>query len=408
MKRKNALMLAGIWLLVMVGVVASTVTLLASGGSIGSGRWVSREEYEMIERYSQLDQIRENLIEDYYQEIDEEILLTGAKRGMMDALEDPYTFYYTPEEMKIHEAENSGDYVGIGLLVQRNAEGYIEVLRVYEGSPADLGGVLAGDLIIKVDGRPVSGDYSQSANETFSMINGEPGTNVDITILRADATLDIQLTRSEVNISNITSEILQDDIGYINIFQFSGDVVPAFKEALKNIQKANAEGLIIDLRNNPGGLLDEVVKIADLLLPEGNVVYIEYRAGSREDFYSDSDFCDLPLVVLVNEMSASSSEILAAAIQDHERGLIVGTQTYGKGIVQTLVHFEEDGAGMQYTSACYYTPDGKNIHGTGVTPDILAEAENGYVSYSGIPDLENDAQLKQALEIIKNEKGRKK
>jgi len=403
MKRKNAWMLAVLWLLIMVGVVASTVTLMVSGESFGSGRWVSREEYEMIERYGQLDQIRKNLLEGYYQEIDEEILLTGAKRGMMDALEEPYTFYYTPDEMIQHDEESEGAYVGVGLLVQTNADGYIEIIRVYEGGPAASGGAKVGDLIIEVDDQAVSGENNQSLNDAVDMMKGTPDTEVKLTINRSGKIMDLNLIRGEVNISNVTSEMLEGNIAYINIFQFSGDVSQAFSEALESMQDAHAEGLIIDLRNNPGGMLDDVVEIADRLLPEGCIVYIEDRAGSREDFYSDADFCDLPLVLLVNEMSASASEILAAAVQDFDRGIVAGAQTYGKGIVQTLVHFEEDGAGMQYTSACYYTPEGKNIHGTGVMPDITLEAKDGYVSYSGVADLENDVQLVHAMEILKNE-----
>lgn len=406
MKRKNALILAIVWLLVMVGVIASTVTLMVSGGSFGRGRWVNSEEYETIERYRRLEAIREELTEYYYQEIDQETLLNGAARGMMDALEEPYTFYYTPEEMASHDAQNEGAYVGVGLLVQNNAQGYIEIIRVYENGPADLGGAKPGDWIVAVDGTPVSGESIQSLNDAVNRMKGEAGAAVDVRVMRDGEGLDLRFERGAVNVSNVSWEMLEGNIAYINIFQFSGDAVSAFQAALEAAQAANAQGLVIDLRNNPGGLLDDVVETADLLLPEGCIVYIEDRAGAREDFYSDGEYCDLPLAILVNDMSASASEILAAAVQDFDRGIVLGTQTYGKGIVQTLVRFDEDGAGMQYTSACYYTPSGRSIHGTGVAPDIVIEADSDDVFGYGTVNLDRDIQLRSALEWVSAEIGK--
>lgn len=406
MKRKNALILAIVWLLVMVGVIASTVTLMVSGGSFGRGRWVSSEEYETIERYRRLEAIREELTDYYYQEIDQETLLNGAARGMMDALEEPYTFYYTPEEMASHDAQNEGAYVGVGLLVQNNAQGYIEIIRVYENGPADLGGAKSGDWIVAVDGTPVSGESIQSLNDAVNRMKGEAGAPVDVGVMRDGERLDLRFERGAVNVSNVSWEMLEGNIAYINIFQFSGDAVSAFQAALEAAQAADAQGIVIDLRNNPGGLLDDVVEIADLLLPEGCIVYIEDRAGAREDFYSDGEYCDLPLAILVNDMSASASEILAAAVQDFDRGIVLGTQTYGKGIVQTLVRFDEDGAGMQYTSACYYTPSGRSIHGTGVTPDIVIEADSDDAFGYGTVNLDRDIQLRSALEWVSAEIGK--
>lgn len=399
MKHKNAHILAVLWLLVMVSIVASSITLLASGGVIGSGRWVSGEEAEMLQRYSRLEEIRRTLSDKYYQPVDDETLLTGAMRGMMGSLQDPYTFYYTPEEMALHDESTSGEYKGVGLLVQNNPEGYIEVIRVYAGGPADSAGVQVGDLIVRVDGIPVSGENSQTLSDAVNLMKGENESVVRVTVNRSGKPLDLDIKRGDVNVSNVASEILAGNLGYINLFQFSGDVVPAFQEALQDLQKGGADGLIIDLRNNPGGLLDDVVDIADMLLPEGCIVYIEDRAGSREDFYSDEEKVDLPLIVMVNEMSASASEILAAAVQDFERGTVVGTQTYGKGVVQTIASFDDNGAGMQYTSACYYTPKGRSINGCGVTPDVVVEAD-GYNSYSGIANPEADAQLRCAMELL--------
>lgn len=395
MKQRGNLFLAMVWLLVAVCIAASAFTIFASDRSTaGMGTGL---DSEWSQRYARLDEIRRILEENYYQEVDEEALITGAIRGMMAALNDPYTFYYTPEEMEAHDQQAEGIYHGIGLLLQCNAEGYIEVIRVYAEGPAAQGGVRVGDLILAVDGESVSGADGSAFKDGVARMKGEDGTEVVLTVLRGDQTLNLKLCRGDVQVSNVSWSVIEGNIGYIGIYQFAGDDVSAFEEALAALEEAQVAGLVIDLRNNPGGILDDVVAIADLLLPEGTIVYTQDRTGSRGDYYSDAQCCKLPLAVLINEMSASASEILAAAVQDFDRGCIVGVQSYGKGIVQTMIEFEEDGAGMQYTSSQYYTPSGKNIHGTGVTPDIYVEAEEGFKLYSETPDPETDAQLRAAV-----------
>ena len=403
MKRKNVILLAIVWLLVMVSVVASAVTLLASGRVSERSRWVSREEYELIERYSRLEEVRTHLVENYYQELDEEELMTGALKGMMASVDDPYTFYYTPTEMEKHRQQSSSEYCGIGLLIQNNSEGYIEIIRVFEEGPADKAGVLPGDLILRVDGTSVQGSSPKTLNDAVSLMKGENGTGVKLTVQRDEKELEFNVVRGEVNASNVSWEMLEDRIGYIGIFQFSGDAVSTFEEALKALQARNAEGLVIDLRNNPGGVLDDVVAIADKMLPEGIIVYTKNREGIREDFYSDAEHTELPLTVLINDMSASAAEIFAAAVQDFERGTVIGEKSYGKGIVQTVIRFENDGAGMQYTSSSYFTPSGTNIHGIGVTPDLIVDDAKEYINNSGIPDLENDVCLQKAVDVLLKE-----
>lgn len=401
MKRKNAMILGIAWLMIMVSIAASTVTLLVSERSSQEKHWVSSGEYDVIDRYSRLEEVRSALKQGYYQEVDDEQLLTGAIRGMMASLEDPYTFYYTPDEMKKHDEESQGAYHGVGLLVQNNADGLIEIIRVYADGPAEAAGAKMGDLILKVDGVEVSGETAQTLNAAVDLMKGEDGAPVVLTVKRGQQTLDLTAVRGDVTISNVSHSMLEDGVGYIGIYQFTGDDVTAFKAALNALESANARALVIDLRNNPGGLLDDVVAIADMLLPEGLVVYTEDRAGSRQDYYSDGECSELPVAVLINGMSASASEILAAAVQDRGRGVVVGEQSYGKGIVQTIVDFEEDGAGMQYTSSCYYTPSGKNIHGTGVTPDIEVGDGADFVPDANSPDAEADAQLRAALNALR-------
>ncbi len=396
MKRRNVIILSVVWLLVMVSIVASTATLLATGSfPIGRSR---SEERDMASRYARLETVRRELSEHYYEEVDEDALLTGAIRGMMATLGDPYTFYYTPEELTAHDEQTEGAYQGLGFLVQNNASGQIEVIRVYSGGPADAAGAQVGDRIVAVDGAPVQGVSAQSLQDAVERMKGEAGTEVCVTVLRDGERVDLDILRGDVAASNVESSMLPDQIGYIEIFQFSGDDVSAFESALDSLEEQGAKGLVIDLRNNPGGKLDDVVKIADMLLGECTVVYTQERDGSREDYYSDAECCALPVSVLINGMSASASEILAAAVQDLDRGTVVGTRSYGKGIVQTLLSFEEDGAGMQYTSALYFTPSGKNIHGVGVTPDVIVDSD--YENYSGEPDVERDEQLRAAIEAV--------
>ena len=392
MKKRNALLLALMWVLVIACTAGATTVLLLSGrvGRVG----------ELLSRYARLEAIRSTLVEDYYQEVDEDALIEGAIRGMMYALEDPYTFYYTPDELQRHDAQSEGVYSGLGILVQNNADGEIEIIRVYEGGPADAAGAQAGDRIVAVDSMPVSGGSVEELSDAVDRMRGESGSTVELQLRREGEVLDLTLTCGDVHVSNVNLAVLEGNIGYIEICQFSGDDVEGFRAAMEELQAADVRGLVVDLRNNPGGLLTDVVEIADLLLPEGDVVYVENRAGERINYSSDAEYWDVPLVVLINGMSASASEILAAAVQDFDRGALVGTRSYGKGIVQSLLVFESDGAGMQYTSATYYTPSGRCIHGTGVSPDIVAEAPEGYYNLTGVPDPENDVQLKAALEQL--------
>lgn len=392
MKKRNALLLAMMWVLVIACTAGATTVLLLSGrvGRVG----------ELLSRYARLEAIRSTLVEDYYQEVDEDALIEGAIRGMMYALEDPYTFYYTPDELQRHDAQSEGVYSGLGILVQKNADGEIEIIRVYEGGPADAAGAQAGDRIVAVDSMPVSGGSVEELSDAVDRMRGETGSTVELQLRREGELLELTLTCGDVHVSNVNFAVLEGNIGYIEICQFSGDDVEGFRAAMEELQAENVRGLVVDLRNNPGGLLTDVVEIADLLLPEGDVVYVENRAGERVTYSSDAEYWDVPLVVLINGMSASASEILAAAVQDFDRGALVGTRSYGKGIVQSLLVFESDGAGMQYTSATYYTPSGRCIHGTGVSPDIVAEAPEGYYNLTGVPDPENDVQLKAALEQL--------
>lgn len=400
MKKRSMRILGLVWGLIMVAVISSTLTLLFAGKSTSqeASHWVSGSDYERIARYARLDEVRETLLNDYYQELDEDELLLGAIQGMMAAAGDPYTFYYTPEEMARSNENSEGLYHGVGILVQRNKDGYIEVLRVYPDSPAEAAGVRVNDLITAVDGNVISGEDGKTYNDAVEQIRGDVGTQVELTIQRDDKTLKLMVTRADVNVSYADYQIISGDIGYVSIAQFTGDAAERFEEAIDYFKEQNIAGMVIDLRNNPGGLLTEVIQIADSILPEGEIVYIQDREGRRTDYYSDADGYDVPLVVLVNDMSASASEILAVAVQTFDRGTVVGMTTYGKGIVQSLLTFEEDGAGMQLTTASYYGSDGRSIHGVGVTPDIEVALEADHIPLN--PDPISDNQLATALKEL--------
>lgn len=398
MKKRTILLVSTLWLLALIAIASAILTMMLVGDQNGGkAHLVSEADYQIIERYRRLDEVRTRLSEEYYEPVDDETLVLGAIRGMMDSLDDPYTFYYTTEEMQ-EAAENSeGVYHGIGVLVQISDKGGLLVARVYENSPAADAGLQAGDLIVAVEDTPITGENAQSMNQAVQLIQGEDGTTVRMTIQRRNEELKIEAVRAEVNVSYVQYEILNGNIGYINISQFTGDDVEGFKEAKSAFEAAGVEGVIIDLRNNPGGLLDHVVEIADMVLPEGLIVYTEDREGRRIEHSSDAEYWDVPMVVMVNGMSASASELFSAAVQDYDRATIVGTMTYGKGIVQTMITFAEDGAGMQYTVSSYYSPLGRSIHKIGVEPDVVVELSENYDRSILDLDVENDNQLATAL-----------
>lgn len=392
MSKRSVSLLTFVCVLLIVAMSASTLTLLLTGSrpaapEAGEGPLARAEEIlSIVQR-------------EYYREVDAEALETAAIDGMLAALGDPYTFYYTDEAYAAMNEETTGRYVGVGMLVGEAADGDLRVLRVFRGSPAEKAGIEAGDALLAIDGASVGGDAPMSLSEASALLKGEGETPVEVEVERGGETLSFTLERGEVSINYVEYSILEGNVGYLSIYQFTGDDLEGVKEAISAFQQAGVSALVVDVRSNPGGLLTDVVDICDMLLPEGLIVYTEDRSGAREEFYADGEYWDVPMAVLVNGDSASASEIFAAAVQDTGRGIVVGEVTYGKGVVQTLHAFPE-GDGMQLTTATYYTPSGASIHGQGVTPDIeVALATDASVTYHA-PDAASDAQLAAALEAL--------
>ena len=359
---------------------------------------ISRSEYERLQRYAELDEIWQIVETYYYQEPDEESMLDGAEMGLLYGLGDPYTYYYTPEQYAQLWADDEGEYAGIGIQIMGDyITGLCTISRVFLDSPALDAGLRKGDILTRVEDVDVVATTLQDA---VNIMRGEPGTPVNVQVQRGDQLLDFVVDRAVVHVNWVNSCMLEGNVGYISLYEFSGDCSPSFAVHLDNLMNEGARSLIIDLRDNPGGWVDDAQKVADMFLAEGNVASLVYRDGTTELYTTTTDGKEnpIPLVVLVNEYSASASEILAGALQDRDRATIVGTQTFGKGVVQYVLPVGTRGAGMQITVAQYYTPNGNEVHKVGITPDIEATLPEGDTTMYDIGDL-SDAQLKKAHEI---------
>jgi carboxyl-terminal processing protease len=358
----------------------------------------SKVSLNNVKKFSQVRNILEST---YYKKIDENDMLEGAISGMTASLKDPYTVYFTKEQMKMFEEKTQGNYVGIGVSVTMGSDGILTVLEPFPGSPAKAAGILKGDKIVKVDGKDVTSVRDE--NMIVSMIKGEENTKVKLTIYRQseDKTIDVDVTRKKIKIENLSSEMLPGNIGYIKIVMFDNDIAKYFTDNLNKLKSQGMKGLIIDLRDDPGGDYSQVVKIADTILPKGLIVYTEDKNKHKIEEQSDARALNMPLAILVNGNSASASEILSGAVKDHKVGTLIGTKTFGKGLVQSVRSFE-DGSGIKVTIARYFTPSGVCIQGIGIQPNEEVKLPEKYKDYpvSQVPR-EEDTQLKRAIEVVK-------
>lgn len=378
------------------------VVLLVIGTNIITFGFVTKNFLgaEDQEKFLKLKLVENKIKKDYLYEVKDEDLRDGELKGMVAALKDPYSEYLTEEDLKEMNQETTGSFYGIGFTVFKNENNQIEVVSPIKGTPADKAGIKPKDIVVKVNGKPFTGDEMKDA---IKIIKGEKGSKVHLTIYRPSTkkTLEMDVERDEIKIETVISHKIEN-LGYIGIIQFNDHTDEEFKTHLDKLKKQNVKGLILDLRGNPGGTVSSVVKVADMLLPEGTIVSAKDKNHKIVfEYKSDKDQYDKPIVVLINEGSASASEILSGAIKDFKRGKLVGAKSFGKGIVQTVFPFQ-DGTGVKLTTSEYFTPSGENIHKIGIKPDIEVKLKEN-VKGIGYEFLKQDIQLQKAIEVLKKE-----
>ena len=357
----------------------------------------SKLDYKKIEEKTS---VLQNIIDRYFL-FDEDMTKVedGIYAGMMNGLGDPYTVYYTKEEYKALNEDTEGKYSGIGAVVSQNPNTkIITIVKIFDNSPANDAGLQVGDIIDKIDGEEVAGTDMDILVKT--KIRGEEGTSFKMTVLRGDDRneVELDLIRRSIEVETVAGKMLDNNIGYIAVSQFDAVTSEQFKSNIESLQSQGMTKLIVDLRGNPGGLLDQVVDMLDYILPDGLVLYTEDKYGKREEYYSDgSHELKIPMVVLVNENSASASEVFTATFRDFEWGTVVGKTTFGKGIVQNVLPLG-DGTAVKITTQHYYPPSGYDLHKVGIKPDLEVDLNEGAKIGT-----DSDNQLSAAIDILKNE-----
>ena len=343
-----------------------------------------------------VSELKELIDQNYMGDVEEKQLEEGIYKGFISGLDDPYSVYYDEEETKSLYETTEGEYQGIGAVLSQNMNtGIITLVQIYDDSPAMKAGLKDNDILYKVNGEEVTG---VELTEVVFHIKGEKGTTVEMTVLRGadNEEVTVTATRDTVEAQTVKYRMMDGQIGYVSVSEFDSVTYDQYQKALKDLEGQGMKGLVVDLRNNPGGNLNTVCDMLDLMLPKGLIVYTEDKDGNRQEASSDDENqFTLPLAVLVNGNSASASEIYAGAIQDYGIGDIVGTQTYGKGVVQQIFDLKDDTC-VKLTIAKYFTPKGRSINGKGITPDVEVE----YEADENNPEADN--QLDKAVETIKN------
>lgn len=394
----------GIWKILATVVITAFITsIITFAFAIGmfnnnENYYIKNSKTSTSSLEATLANFKKVLENKYIGEIDEEKMLESAIKGYVAGLEDPYTQYLTKEEMQEFTEDTQGEYVGIGVYTTNDAEkNAIVVLRTIGDSPASRAGLLTGDIITKVDDVEYSGD---ELSEAVKKMKGEAGTNVKITVLRNNQEVEFNITRESIKISHVSSEVLENNIGYIKISSFEGGCATEFQERYNEIKDKNISSLIIDLRFNGGGLVDEALKIADLMVPKDQILLITTDKEQAEEITKarNEEEIKLPIVVLINEYSASASEILAGILKEDINAELIGIKTYGKGVIQT-VYTLSDGSGLKITTNEYFTPNHNKINKIGIEPTIEVKLPEEYQYTTSIPK-DEDTQLKQAIEEL--------
>ena len=360
----------------------------SAGSNSGLEKQISKKA-EFIGKY----------IDKYYlDEIDGQKMADSIYKGIFNGLGDDYAGYYTADEYKDITEKSSGTYCGIGAVVERKKTGDISIVRPFDGSPAQKAGIKAGDIIYAVDGENIVG---QDLTTVLSKIKGEDGTKVVLKVVREGENdyLDIEITRGKVEENTVSSRMLEGNTGYIKVTGFEEVTNKQFKNAVDTLEASGMKSLIIDLRDNGGGLLSAAVGMLDRMLPKGLLVYTKDKNGVAEEYFAEDDKCvEVPIAILVNENSASASEVFSGALQDNGVAKLVGTKTFGKGIVQTIFSLD-DGTAIKMTTSKYYTPKGRNIHKTGLDPDIEVKLDESTLAGEG-EEFAIDNQMQAAVSYL--------
>ncbi len=374
--------------------IAAVIVLLSLAAAKALGYTVFPEDTELLsaENQRRLSEIRNQINSSYLYGTDGVDFETGILKGYVDALGDPYSVYYTEEEYQELINSMSGSYSGIGVVVQQAETGIISVVKVYEDSPGEAAGMLAGDIIYAVEGEQVTG---VDLTLVTSRIKGAEGTKVNLTVYRSSTGeyLDMEITRKKIDIQTVSHRMLDTETGYISMDSFAENSADEFEKAYKDLKAQGMRALVFDIRDNGGGLLNTAIDLADLLLPKGLVTYTEDKNGKGDSYYSrDKKLLDVPMALLVNGNSASASEVLTGALMYYKACTVVGSRTFGKGIVQTIMRIDSQTA-LKITTSRYFTPAGVCIHGEGIVPDLEVKDD---------PETEADDQLQAAIGLLKD------
>lgn len=372
-----------------------TFTVATTGNFlVGNKLIVTVDSNETAAGIKKLLALKEQIGLEYYQDVDNTTLIDGAIKGMFDSLGDPYSTYFTSEEFSKYMEMATGVYEGIGVVVTEDEQGVTYVIAPQKGTPAEAAGIKTGDKIIKVDGEDVT---TIGSDAVVAKVKGQADTTVNITIARGEEIIEMSLVRKTIEARTVESRVIGDK-GYIQISEFTDKTADDFETQLGELLAQNITGLVIDLRSNPGGGVQEAVEIADRILGETMVVYTVDKNGNKTEYTSDgTEQLNLPMVALVDGGSASSAEILAGALQDTGAAQLIGTKTFGKGIVQEIISLT-DGGGFKVTNSEYFTPNGNNIHEKGLEPNVVIEATD-FMKNNLFTD-EEDVQLQKALQIL--------
>lgn len=400
---KKKVLMIGIVAVLLAGMVVLTGHASGFQDYFGSGKGntvtISKEEYDRLSRYKNMDVILQYIEEWYIEEPDVDALIENATRGLLYGLDDPYTFYYNEEEWEDMKQDDEGVYAGVGIQMLGNKEdGSVTITRVFRGTPAENAGLHKGDVLVRVEDLEVNFYSMQNA---VNIMRGQVNEPVEIEVRRGEEYLTFSVIRDEIHVNRVEYTMLEDDVGLIVLYEFAGESEKEFAEALSDLESKGAKALIVDLRDNGGGWVQSAVQIGDLFLDDGLLIYSEDRYGNREDSQMTKGSDPIPLVFLVNSNSASSSEILSGGLRDRGRATLVGTQTYGKGIMQAVIELNNDTSGFQMTYQQYFLPSGGKVHKVGLTPDILVEMPEELVNaVFELGDM-SDPQLLKAWETAK-------